>query len=322
MNPAKYFAFTIAVGKSIYLEMAIALARSFLRWNADADIGFTLCTDRPISERPADLSAIDWIEIGTDQFGSGFTPKLYLDQLAPADQSLFIDADCLCVRSLIPIFEAFSGHTVSVIGRHIDSGEWFGDIARITGKLGVRSLPRFNGGVYYIERGEKASAIYETARELLPRYDELGFVRLRDKENDEVLIAASMAIHGEQPIPDDGAMMNTTMEAPGGVFIDVLDGVAIMRNPQAHPNHFDWCQLEEMRPAIVHFLGSNADEHPYRTEIEALKAVANGWSPVIARFYVSLVFAARSTAKSKLKAVFRPAYHAVFGVRPVKISKR
>ena len=65
-------------------------------------------------------------------------------------------------------------------------------------------MPRFNGGIYYLEPGPTCTAVYEAARQLLPRYDELGFVRLRGSENDEVLMASALAIHGIAPLVEDG----------------------------------------------------------------------------------------------------------------------
>lgn len=302
--------------------MAIALARSVLRWNEHLKIRLALITDRPRADCPKDLRSISWTTIGSDEFGTGFTPKLFLDQLAPGPQSLFIDADCLCVKPLSPVFEAFAGRPIGVVGRPIAEGEWFGDVAAVCGKLGVAALPRFNGGVYYLEKGAACSAVYETARSLLPRYDELGFVRLRGRENDEVLIAAAMALHGLSAMPEDGSIMHTALEAPGGVFVDVIRGRSLLLNPKDHPKHFDWMPLEVMQPAIVHFLGSNADEHPYRTEIEALKFLAGGWLASLARLYADILYGFPLRTARWFKDTFRPLYRFLFGVRPVKASAR
>ena len=314
--------FTIAVGRPIYIKMAIALARSFLRFNRDNGIGFTLVTDRPQSDRPAGLEAINWVETAPNQYGAGFTPKLHLDRLAPANHSLFIDADCLCVGSLAPAFAAFEGRKVSVIGRKVVDGEWFGDIAAIAARLGVDGYPRFNGGVYYLEPGETVTKVYETARALLPRYDELGFERLRGKENDEVLLAAAMALHGETAIAEDGTIMNTLLAAPGGLSIDVLQGRAVLRNPRSHPRHNPWYELEEMRPALVHFLGKDVAEHPYRTEILALDCVAAGWSTAAARVYAAIRSQLPFAAIANAKGVARPLYRSVFGTRRVRENAR
>jgi hypothetical protein len=315
-------AFTIATGKPIYIKMALALARSFLRYNRGNGIGFTIVTDRPVTERPADLIEIGWAQITPGEYGDGFTPKLYLDKLAPADRAIFIDADCLCVASLAPAFDTFAGRAVSVIGRRVESGEWFGDVAAIAHRLGVTGYPRFNGGVYYLERGEACSAIYDTAREILPRYDELGFVRLRNSPNDEVIMAAAMALHGAEAIPETGTIMNTLMAAPGGLSINVLVGHAVLRNPRTHPAHNAWYDLEEMRPALVHFLGRDVADHPYRTEILVLERVAAGWPDVAARAYATMRSKVPWILGQLAKNLARPLYRAAFGTRKVRPTGR
>jgi hypothetical protein len=302
--------------------MAIALARSFGRWNSDTDIRFTIVTDRPVAYRPTDLGWVNWHVVTTDSVGAGFTAKLQLDRLAPTDRSLFIDADCLCVRSLEPVFSAFEGHSVSVVGRQIHDGEWFGDVAGIARQLNIAGYPRFNGGIYYLERGETATRVYECARALLPRYDELGFVRLRGKENDEVLMAVSLVLQGQTAIPDDGSIMNTTLAAPGGVRLDVLKGDAVLLNPKTHPRHNDWYDLEVMQPALVHFPGEDVSSHPYRTEILALELVASSWPDSAARLYSRLFSEVPSLVAHRAREVLRPIYRRVFGARRMKPSSR
>jgi hypothetical protein len=302
--------------------MALALARSFLRHNTDGQISFTIVTDRPEAERPADLHVVKWVRVGTKEFGEGFTPKLYLDRLAPAPHSLFIDADCLVVKSLVPAFEALKGLPVGVLGRPIADGEWFGDIAAICKRLGIAAMPRFNGGIYYLEPGEACSAIYETARGLLPQYDAIGFQRLRARENDEVLMSAALEIHSVPPLLEDGAIMHTAMEAPGGLWLDALSGGSRLLNPRSHPQHFDWMPLEVMEPAIVHFLGADPAYHPYRTEIEALNLVSRGFPQWAARLIATLSSAWPWLVTDALRRTFRPVYHKVFGVRRVKASVR
>lgn len=311
---------TIATGKPLFVQLAVNLARSFHLWNADNDIGFAIATDQP-DAIPADLSFVEVIELQPGQYGSGFSPKLYLNELAPADQTLFVDADCLCVRDLRPAFEAFEGRSVAVIGKTITDGEWFGDVRRISADFGVLGLPRFNGGAYYLERGETADRVYREAQALEVQYDEIGFTRLREKPNDEVLMALAMALHGQEPLPEDGTIMNSTLAAPGGVEIDVLKGHSRLLNPHDHPDHNAWYDLEEHRPALVHFLGSEVSRYPYRREEIRLERLADGWPPWAATAWADLTFSAPWTTKERLKDVLRPLYHRVAGVRDVRDAR-
>src|ERR1700732_3682526 len=119
--------FTVAVGKRLYLRMACALARSFRLWNCDNGIEFVLATDANRASLPAEWSDLKVIPLSPGQYGQGFSPKIHLDKIAPADRSLFVDADCLCVGSLEQAFAEFQGHSVSVIGREIRNGACYGE---------------------------------------------------------------------------------------------------------------------------------------------------------------------------------------------------
>ena len=314
--------FTIAVGKRLYLRMACALARSFRLWHRDNDIEFFLATDADRASLPADLSDLKIIPLQPAQYGSGFSPKIHLDKIAPADRSLFVDADCLCVGSLEKAFADFRGHSVSVIGREISTGEWYGDVAAVCRQFNITAVPRFNGGVYYLERGPICERVYQTAREVEARYDEIGFVRLRGHPNDEVLVSLAMALHGQKPILERGDIMNSLLAGPAGLEIDVLKGHALLRNPKGHPRHNPWYESEEMRPKLVHFLGSDINDYPYRQEEMRLDLVCNkGWPHWLATIWVKLCFSVPSLLLSKCKNILRPTYHLLFGPRVVRSGR-
>jgi len=311
---------TLAAGERIYLRLAVNLARSFKYWHGNTDIRLALATDQA-RYLPEDLSDIEIINFEPKKFGEGFAPKLYLDQLAPAEQTLFVDADCLCTGKLEHIFDEFAGHSVSVIGRPVSDGEWFGDVSAICEEFDIPAMPKFNGGVYYLEPGETCDAVYETAQSLKTEYDDIGFERLRTHPNDEVLISLAMALHDQEPVPEDGTIMNSTLACPGGMEIDTLRGVSRLYNPKDHPDHNDWYPLEEMNPALVHFLGQRTKEHPYRREAIRLKKVMrDGWPVWAADAWAALRFSMPWLTKERTKDLLRPAYHALFGPRSTPSS--
>src|SRR5262245_5358629 len=134
---------TLATTKDIYVQMAFTMARSFLYWNRDSGIDFHLMTDLDLV-LPADFGGIKLARFAPGELGSGFSPKLHLDRLSPAPQTLFIDADCLCVQPLTSVFDRFAGREVSVVGGTIATGKWWGDIDRLRAELCVGPLPYFN----------------------------------------------------------------------------------------------------------------------------------------------------------------------------------
>jgi hypothetical protein len=317
---------TIASGKPVYIEMAVNLARSFLYWHTKEDIHFFLATDKPDSI-PADVagnSKFHTIPFEPGQYGESFSTKLFLDKFAQTNQTLFIDADCLLTGSLVPIFEKLSGHAVAVVGRPKSEGDWFGDVGLFCKTFSVPSIPGFNGCLYYLEKGETSSSVYAKARELEPQYEQLGMKLLRGKPNDELLMSVSMAIHGLPGILDDGSIYGDPLASPGQMRVDVLSGVCKLINPLApNPLHRDWYPFYKTQPVIMHFLGNFTEHPPYTSQVWLLKAVLVEGIPLgLARLIVWIKLDFPWTVMQRLKKVFRPIYHAVWGYRKVKKSKR
>lgn len=313
---------TIATGKRVYIDMAIALARSFLHWHRESDIEFHLATDFT-GDFPEDLQPITILRHQPGELGVGFSMKLKLDQLARARQTLFIDADCLCIGPLDDVFERFAGCDVSVVGDPVSEGEWFGDIERTRTQFGLASIPKFNGGVYYLEPGGVASKVYERARELESRYDDIGLVRLRDCPNEELLMSIALAEAGCPPLHDDGSIHGDLFAHPVLERVDVARGVAVLRNPApGEPHHRDHYPSRTIRPKVVHFLGDFTSKWPYQGQARELEMIAAGFSPSLARCWVSLTFRAPARVRERLLDLVRPAYHRIFGARAVRYEER
>lgn len=311
---------TLALGPPFYYQLAVNLARSFVLWHPETSLRFVLATDSELP-LPDDLTGIEILRLPVGRYGSGFSPKLHLDEITPLDRTLFIDADCLCVRSVEPAFALFTGRAVSVSGKMISEGEWFGDVARVRKKFGLPAIPKFNGGIYYLEKGELAEDIYATARLLEPHYDELGLVRMRGSATDELLMSLAQAIHGATPVPDDGTLMSDPQACPGPLSIDVLTGKAVLTNPPVpDPRHIPWYPHSRVEPAIVHFLGHHSHGLIYRRE--ALLLARRHWPRFLARFVTALTFSWPGEIVLGLKNLLRPLYHRLFGVRPVSSESR
>jgi len=314
---------TIGTGKKYYLNLAVNLARSFLYWHKNSDITFQLVTDQPECI-PKDLkNKINITEIRPGELGEGFSTKLHLDKLVNEGQTLFIDSDCLIFRNLDFIFERFSGHDVSVVGSYINKGEWFGSVGNICSKFGIPHLPKFNGGIYYLEKGPKATAIYQEAREIEKKYDEIGFVRLRKRPNDEVIMALAMQLNGQTPIEDDGTVMSDPQACQGGYKIDAISGNRWLINPPPPDAlHQSWYPFEKVSPAIVHFLGYYTNHHPYKREVYRLSKASTDGLNIWHELYSLILIAAPAVLKIKLKNAARPLFHLLFGARKVRISER
>lgn len=314
---------TIATGKPLYINLAVNLARSFYWWHPNTAITFKLITDRP-DLIPADVkskSKINVIQPG--ELGEGFSPKLQLDNLADVGQTLFIDSDCLVFGNLDFVFDRFRGHDVSVLGGFMAAGEWFGDIGAICKQFSLPHLPKFNGGIYYLEKGPVATSVYSCARELEKRYDEIGFLRLRNRPNDEVLMALAMQLNGQTPVADDGNVMSDPQACQGGYKIDVIAGKRVLINPPApDPLHQDWYPFQKVSPVIIHFLAYYTEHFPYLREVyrlkKAQKSKAGQVNYLRALFFIEYPIRIKKSAKNTLRPIFK----LLFGTRTVKRSAR
>ena len=317
------YVLTIATGKKVFVDMAANLARSFLWWHQDSDIRFQIVTDQP-QFVPADISdKIQIIKVEPGQLGKGFSAKLQLDKLVSDGKTLFIDSDCLIFGPLHTVFDKFKNAGVSVIGGYIADGDWFGDIGAVCKKFKVPHIPKFNGGIYYLEKSEISNKVYETARQLEHDYDEIGFLRLRGLPNDEVLMALAMQLHGQLPVPDDGTITSDLQSCRGPYKIDVIKGERALTNPaMPDPLNQSWYPFNKVSPLVVHFLGYYTLHYPYLREAYRLKkALAkklNGISELIAVLSIQLP----AVLKEQIKRTFRPLYHKLAGVRKVKLSER
>jgi hypothetical protein len=314
---------TLAIGKPIYFEMAVNLARSFLWWHDNSDIRFFLATDQTM-ELPPDLSDIKTIRLNPGQFGTGFSPKLYLDKIAPAEKTLFIDADCLCVGALDTVFDRFAEFDVSVIGEQRNNGEHFGDIGERCRQNRIDWVPMFVGGLYYVRRGDVAKKVFAKARELEKSYDELGLVRLRGVPNEEPLLGLAMGIYDQKPIPDDGSIKAEPMFFYDTPEVDVFHGRARLTGGGRRPSKC-WTArtLLTANPVIVHFNASFAEQPPYTSEAVRLKKVLRyRWPIFIASIYAGVTVRLPYTVAFYLKNALRPVYRALFGFRRLAPSPR
>jgi hypothetical protein len=177
------------------------------------------------------------------EWGRGFDYKFFLNDYSPFDRTLYIDCDCLVVRELSHVWQVFADVPFGVEGRQVSDGVFEGDVATICRRLGVKSIPRFNGGMYYFDRSDAAMAVFGTAREVMARYQEFGLNPMaRGFASDEPVIAISLAMHGIEAVDDGGSTMRTPIGIRGPMHIDVLRG---------------YCEFNkegvEVSPAIAHF---------------------------------------------------------------------
>jgi hypothetical protein len=314
---------TIAVGKKLYIDMAVNLYHSFINWNSLNDIEFHIVTDNPQLITTFGSHKLNIIAINPGELGTGFSSKLHLDKLAPEGQTLFIDSDCLIFGDLNFVFNRFKGRAVSVIGTYINKGDWFGDIAHICNQFNIPNLPKFNGGIYYLEKGETANKVYELARSLEKKYDEIGFKRLRGKPNDEVLMALALALNKQEPILEDATIMSDPQACPGKYKIDLIKGFTELINPlKPNAKHQEWYPFHIINPVIFHFLGYYTNHYPYQREVKRLNYHLKSELSVRREIQIYIQIELVNKLSVFFKDLLRPIYHLFFGFRKIKTSDR
>ncbi|MCW2284292.1 hypothetical protein M2323_002159 [Rhodoblastus acidophilus] len=311
--------FTIATGSESFFKMAINLARSFEYFNAgNNDIAFYIFTD--VERRlPSDLKHSRLSVLKCDDLRIGFSIKLLIDRFAPTMQSIFIDADCFVLGSVEPLFDAFSDSSVGIFGEVLCDGERFGNVSSYNERLGISFMPNFNGGIYYIDKSREAKVIFAEARQLEPRYDDVGFVRLRGQPNDEMLIGAALAKNAIYPVPNDGRYYADFQWWPDLIEFDVLKGRCVMRNPPApDPRRQERYPAAVASPLVVHFLGQHVDSAAYK---RAALTLALNAKKLPFPGLLSSVFASPYFIEAAFKNRFRRVFRAMFGVRQIRRSR-
>ena len=174
-----------------------------------------------------------------------------------------------------------------------------------------------------MEKGEIATKIYQKARELEPQYDEIGLIRLRNKPNDELLMALAMALYHQEPIPEDGTILGELVNFQSGIEISILNGTCTLKNSPKHTNYQPSWPLQIGNPIVVHFLGDHTNKYPYLREKRILKELYEKnksafVSKIIAFCRVTLPF----QGIEFIKNITRPVYHLIFGYRKITQSAR
>lgn len=242
---------TLAYGVAKYVEMAKTLARSLCLHSPG--IARAIVTDRMDDRQLAEL--FDIVIPLRDEYGSNVRQKLYLDHYSPFKATAFIDCDSIVVRDVQFIFDTFQGISFSVPGeRYLVAGQSdpFVDVDRVLTHFNIARLPKFNGGLYYFERGDEPHRLFRTAREILANSRALRFEDFRgDGPGDEPIVAVAMMLHDQQMFRDEGRMMQTPLGIVGALDIDVLAGTCVLRKG-----------ARLVAPAILHFAGAWC-EHPF-----------------------------------------------------------
>jgi hypothetical protein len=264
---------TIVYGTAEFREQARTLARSVRYHNPG--LPCAVITDYGVE---ADWPEFDQVIPLIPARGPGLRHRFHLDEYAPFPETIFMDCDCIVYGSLEPLWTRFAGVPVGVIGGRKTRGEWYGvAVQEILDRTGLPFMAGFNGGLYYVRKGEEAARVFRKAREFSARYDTLGFTRWRGDQSDEPVLALALPACGVAPIAEDGRSMNDTWGLQGSITADVLTG-------KARFTTYD----KPVQPLVVHYC-NHSNAYVYLREAFTLRLLGSRRFPTPGRAYRRLV---------------------------------
>ncbi|WP_309398152.1 hypothetical protein [Cerasicoccus maritimus] len=265
---------TLAFGKEEYIRMGVALGSGLQKFCPE--LPRAVVTDQPNGPL-AEL--FDIVIPLNPEYGKDVIQKLYLDQYTPFESTLFIDCDCLIFGNLDYVFEGMAG------GENIIPDELYFhnlenpkkgiDFALLEEKTGLKELPGFNGGVYYIEKDTLSERTFICARDILQIYPEYGIGKFRSGPNDEIVLSIAMTLVGytQRKLPKQ--VMRETFGLDGKMQLDSITGNARLT-----------CYGITYTPSIVHFCSGWRDQKAYEHEMGKLAILRSTAPGALARAHL------------------------------------
>ena len=185
----------MATGREEYYILARNLLRSY-HFHSRSTVPFAIICDRE-NKYTADFDAV----VLMDHPRHSFFDKLRLPELAPFDETIFIEADCLAYHDLNGLWEIFKdGPDFGTLGTvlPLDSEKGWIDPAFLGPYQGrIQQQYQFQGGVYNM-RKDRLDAFMQTCRDICLHREAFHF-RLR---TDEPLYALACTLHEFKPPKD------------------------------------------------------------------------------------------------------------------------
>jgi FkbM family methyltransferase len=253
---------TMAFGPSQYIRMAKGLARSIRLHDPRARLA--IVTDR----EPASLRR--WFDVVVPmnpEFGPGLAQKLHLDRYTPFERTLFLDSDFLCYRDVAEFWEQFRGTTgFRLFGDHLAPGaEHYAlhDTTRFLAGLGLSRMVVSNTGIMFFDRSEVTREVFNLARGIADRGEELGIRRHPvGFFNDEPIFGAVVELLGLPFIPPTDQPIFTL----GFFAVEAMRDVNVRRGQSRFV-----LSGRSLEPAAVHFNVDSQRSEVYDRELRRLE---------------------------------------------------
>jgi hypothetical protein len=248
----------LALGPSKYLDMAINLAASIKVMDPTRRI--CLVHDGNVTADTAQLRYFDDTAImPLDPDYPGFMCKIRVFDASPYEETMFVDADCLMVKTDIDRYwQSACTRFFSITGGPRTSGEWKGaDIATLLSQEGAPYLIQMNSGVFYFDKSPESKAFfgglnayYMARRHLLG----VGLHRGKPAQTDEIYIGLYMGLSGmgaaNMARVDQNSWMVSTWR---GIMIRFDAGRSVIYKPRGNPLN-PFAGWDRLSPTFAHFV--------------------------------------------------------------------
>ena len=185
---------TIATGKEMYFQFAKNLLLSYKVY-CDSPLPFAIMCDRE-NEYTALFDDVVLFE----KTEHPYFDKFELLKLAPYEETIFIDSDCLAYADLNQFWDFFAeADAFSASGSNypIDSERGLFRKDEVGPyKDRVHWKPDIHGGLYYIRKGEQCDAVYQDCRYIAEHYTDFRWPEYCAPFADEPVLCLSMAANG------------------------------------------------------------------------------------------------------------------------------
>ncbi|WP_027185542.1 hypothetical protein [Desulfovibrio inopinatus] len=246
----------VAFHQQKYVDFALHSARSIKLWDKRRPIHLVVNNADLIQN--IDQSPFDCITLvrGAEDF-PGCLSKLLSFQCALFPENLFVDADCVMVKSDIDYYwERLAAFDFTIPGDKKTKGEWNSTrIEDIIAKAGVDYMVKMNSGVIYFKKNAKAEQVFARAFEFLELFKQ-GSTFSETGENpflhhgviaDEPLFGLSMAKEHCEPFPVVSERMKSLMISTLGgssYHVDLAKGEFQFKKGTV-----------DVSPTLAHFVG-------------------------------------------------------------------
>ena len=259
---------TIATGKEMYFQFAKNLLLSYKLY-CDSPLPFAIMCDQE-----NEYTALFDDVVLFQKTEHPYFDKFELLKLAPYDETIFIDSDCLAYADLNQYWDYFANadaFTASGTNYPIDSDQGLFNKDEVgLYKDRVHWKPDIHGGLYYIRKGEKCDAIYKECRYIAEHYADFRWPDFCAPYADEPVLCLAMAAQGCRAVEAYPANYGIPWEVTQ-MKCDIFTGLCQYAT-EWHP------LVKDGR--LIHWSVRYCKKPLYRFEVEKLyRMVASGLRP-------------------------------------------